>query len=121
MGLVGTEWQHVKRGSRYRVLMDAVMEWTSLGDLEDGNEAVVYPVRGGFAMIPDDMYVPMAGDTMALPVTVQMSRPTTTDPLNWIVYMGLDGEKAGAIWARPAGEFIDGRFRQTADEAGDGE
>lgn len=109
MTLVGSYWQHVKRGSNYRVVADAAMMTTRL---EDDMHAVLVVEPTGLYLRPDDTHGNLSDDIVGLPVRVQMSKPLAPGLANWVVYQSLDGSMTGQVWARPAGEFVDGRFRR---------
>jgi hypothetical protein len=117
--LVNTYWRHKKRGTTYRVVIDYRFEFDKLVDGEDGF-AVLH--AGGGSILPTLDGYDLWDAVMVLPVSVQMSHdPGSNGPFlaQWIVYQSLDGEKQGTLYARPAGEFVDGRFLQcTAEEAG---
>jgi hypothetical protein len=108
--LVNTHWRHRKRGSVYRVLMDWTFEFDGLHDGLDGY-AVLH--GGGGSILATLEGVDLSDAAMVLPVSIQISRPVPAEPsyANWIIYRRVDPhDVSSVVYARPAGEFVDGRF-----------
>ncbi len=96
----GALLRHIARGSTYRVI---ALASASL-DVEDDSE-------GYFCEKTHQLQIPGRPVGGAIQVVAQIDpQSRSVEHGTWVIYLSLDGEKAGQTYARPLQEFTSKRF-----------